>query len=55
MTGFPTAGDIRLLPALVEAAERAHDATPEAISSVLSQVPDYATPFEPAAGRVGPL
>ena len=55
VTGFPTAGDIRLLPALVEAAERAHDATPEAISLVLSQVPDYATPFEPAAGRVGPL
>lgn len=55
VTGFPTAGDIRLLPALVDAAGRAHDLSPGRISSVLSGVPDYATPFEPAAGRVGPL
>lgn len=55
ITGFPTAGDIRLLPAIVDAAARAHDTDPETISSVLSSVPDYATPFEPAAGRVGPL
>ena len=55
VTGFPTAGDIRLLPSIVEAAELAHSADPDTISAVLSQVPDYATPFEPAAGRIGPL
>ncbi len=55
VTGFPTAGDIRLLPAILDAAERAHAIDAETIGSVLSQVPDYATPFEPAAGRVGPL
>lgn len=55
VTGFPTAGDVRLLPGIVEAARRAHDISQETISSVLSDVPDYATPFEPAAGRVGPI
>ncbi len=55
VTGFPTAGDIRLLPGIVDAAGRASGIDPEAVRSILSQVPDYATPFEPAAGRVGPL
>ena len=47
--GFPSAGDVRLLAATVDAVERA--AGPRAMSAteveqVLSQAPDYSSPFD---------
>jgi aryl-alcohol dehydrogenase-like predicted oxidoreductase len=55
ITGMPTAGDIRLLPHLIDAERRARGLTHADIESVLRGIDDYASPFEPAAGRVGPL
>jgi aryl-alcohol dehydrogenase-like predicted oxidoreductase len=52
VTGLCVAGDTRLLPALVRAEARDGRRTE---SSVLEDVEDYASPFTPAAGRIGPL
>jgi aryl-alcohol dehydrogenase-like predicted oxidoreductase len=52
VAGLCVAGDVRLLPKII-AAEKQHRAgTP---GEVLEDVEDYATPFAPAPGRVGPL
>ena len=55
VTGLPTAGDVRLLPKLVEAERRAQETAIHDVEATLGKVPDYSSPFEPAAGRVGPL
>lgn len=55
ITGIPTAGDVRLLPKLVEAERRASEISDEDIARVMAQVPDYASPFVATSGRVGPL
>ncbi|CAN5730340.1 aldo/keto reductase [soil metagenome] len=53
-TGICTAGDVRLLPAIVEAERKATSMTPEDIDLVLSEIDGYATPFASTAGRVTP-
>jgi aryl-alcohol dehydrogenase-like predicted oxidoreductase len=55
VTGMPTAGDIRLLPMLVEAERRRREFATDDIEEILSRVDDYASPFEPVPGRVGPI
>ncbi len=55
MTAIATAGDIRLLPMLVAAEKRLSSIRSSDAEALLSGLSDYATPFEPAAGRVGPL
>lgn len=55
VTGIATAGDVSLLPLHVEAVERRGSIDLEDAEATLSRVPEYATPFEAAAGRVGPL
>ena len=52
ITGLCVAGDVRLLPKIV-AAEKEHRSGDPA--EVLDHVEEYATPFAPAPGRVGPL
>ncbi|MBA3431983.1 MAG: aldo/keto reductase [Actinobacteria bacterium] len=55
VTGLPTAGDVRLLPLMIEAEKAARTVSDAEIEQLLAGLDDYATPFEPAAGRVGPL
>jgi len=55
MTAIATAGDIRLLPMLVAAEKGLSSIRSSDAEALLSGLSDYATPFEPAAGRVGPL
>lgn len=52
---FAMAGDVGLLPKIVRGVERAASTSSDDVESVLTSVTDYATPFAPAAGRVGPL
>jgi predicted aldo/keto reductase-like oxidoreductase len=48
VTGLATAGDIHLLPMIVEAEKRASSMTPERIEQILAGAIDYVSPF--AAG-----
>jgi aryl-alcohol dehydrogenase-like predicted oxidoreductase len=53
-TGLCTAGDVRLLPKVVEAERRMKSLRPEDIEATLSAVDDYRTPFTSTAGRSTP-
>jgi aryl-alcohol dehydrogenase-like predicted oxidoreductase len=46
VTGLATAGDVRLLGRIVQAAGRATTMTDEQIDAVLARAPDYSSPFE---------
>ncbi len=52
IAGLCAAGDVRLLPKMVTAEKQRRAGNP---SEVLEDVEEYATPFAPAPGRVGPL
>ncbi|CAN5534121.1 aldo/keto reductase [soil metagenome] len=52
IAGLCVAGDVRLLPKIVTAEKQRRAENP---SEVLEDVEEYATPFAPAPGRVGPL
>jgi aryl-alcohol dehydrogenase-like predicted oxidoreductase len=54
VTGIATAGDVGLLPAIVDAERRAKDVSQEGIDAVLGDVEDYASPFAAAPGRAIP-
>ena len=51
VTGLATAGDIHLLPLIVEAEKRADSMSEEQIDEIMARVNDYASPF--AAGGPG--
>jgi aryl-alcohol dehydrogenase-like predicted oxidoreductase len=53
-TGICTAGDIRLLPMMVEAEKRASSITREEAEATLSQVTEYESPFVSTPGRSTP-
>ena len=53
-TGLCTAGDVTLLPKIVEAAKRARRLPAEEAAAVLSQEPDYGSPFVTTPGRTAP-
>jgi aryl-alcohol dehydrogenase-like predicted oxidoreductase len=53
-TGLCTAGDVRLLPLIVEAEKRAASVTHEELEEVLSDVPEYRSPFVSSPGRSTP-
>ena len=53
-TGICTAGDVRLLPAIVEAEKKASSMTSEEIERALSDVDPYTNPFVSTAGRSTP-
>ncbi|MBA2313585.1 MAG: aldo/keto reductase [Actinobacteria bacterium] len=55
ITGLAIAGDIHLLPQIVDAEKRASATAFAEIEDVMASVPDYASPFAPAPGRLGPL
>jgi hypothetical protein len=50
-TGIATAGDVRLLPLMIEAEHRADQTTPEAAAAELATVPEVEPPFVRVAGR----
>ncbi len=50
-TGLCTAGDVRLLPSIIEAERKRLQASPEDIERVLSQVEGYEPPFVATPGR----
>jgi aryl-alcohol dehydrogenase-like predicted oxidoreductase len=52
VSGLCVAGDVRLLPKIVAAERQRREGDP---ADVLDDIEDYATPFAPAPGRVGPL
>jgi aryl-alcohol dehydrogenase-like predicted oxidoreductase len=52
ITGLCVAGDVRLLPKFVAAEKERRTGNP---AEVLGEIDEYATPFAPAPGRVGPL
>jgi aryl-alcohol dehydrogenase-like predicted oxidoreductase len=52
VTGLCVAGDVRLLPKFVVAEKERRTGNP---AEVLDEIDEYATPFAPAPGRVGPL
>lgn len=54
VTGLCTAGDVRLLPMLVEAERRLGSKSMDEIESQLSGLPDYEPPFVRVEGRVVP-
>ena len=54
VAGVAAAGDVRLLPRLVEAERRAATMSSREVAGVLDDVPDYASTFEPASGRAVP-
>lgn len=51
VTGIATAGDVRLLPMIIEAERRVAATTPEAAASVLAMVPEMEPPFVRSPGR----
>ncbi len=51
VTGLATAGDIHLLPLIVEAEKRADSMTTEQVEQIMARVHEYASPF--AAGGPG--
>lgn len=53
-TGICTAGDVRLLAAIVDAERRASSLAAEEIEVALSEVDGYATPFASKSGRSTP-
>jgi aryl-alcohol dehydrogenase-like predicted oxidoreductase len=53
-TGIAMAGDVRLLPLMVEAERRATGTTPEAAAAVLARVPELEPPFVRVPGRKVP-
>jgi aryl-alcohol dehydrogenase-like predicted oxidoreductase len=53
-TGICTAGDVRLLPLLIEAEKRLRSRSVEQIDRQLSSVPDQESPFVRVTGRVAP-
>ena len=53
-TGIATAGDVRLLPLIIEAERRASETTTEAAADELSRVLEFESPFVRAAGRAVP-
>lgn len=53
-TGICTAGDVRLLPKLIEALARAADMSAEDIDRTMSEVEELESPFVPSAGRSTP-
>jgi aryl-alcohol dehydrogenase-like predicted oxidoreductase len=53
-TGMCTAGDVRLLPMLIDAERRAAAITPAAAAATLARLPDLEPPFVRAPGRVVP-
>jgi hypothetical protein len=54
VTGICTAGDVSLLPMLIEAERRAGAVSADAAASELARVPDLEPPFVRAEGRVVP-
>lgn len=52
ITGLCVAGDVRLLPKIVAAEKERRAGDP---AEVLDEIEEYATPFAPAPGRVGPI
>jgi predicted aldo/keto reductase-like oxidoreductase len=52
VSGLCVAGDVRLLPKIVAAERQRRQGDP---ANVLDDIEDYATPFTPAPGRVGPI
>jgi aryl-alcohol dehydrogenase-like predicted oxidoreductase len=54
VTGIATAGDVRLLPPMVEAERRAAGTTTEDIAAELSRVPELEPPFVRVEGREVP-
>jgi aryl-alcohol dehydrogenase-like predicted oxidoreductase len=50
-TGIATAGDVRLLPMMIEAERRAADTTPDAAAAELALVPELEPPFVQVPGR----
>jgi predicted aldo/keto reductase-like oxidoreductase len=54
VTGIATAGDVRLLPLMIEAEGRAGSASAEAASAELARVPEMEPPFVRVAGREVP-
>ena len=53
-TGIATAGDVRLLPMLIEAERRMAATTPEDAAAELAQVPELEPPFVRVPGRAVP-
>jgi aryl-alcohol dehydrogenase-like predicted oxidoreductase len=53
-TGLCTAGDVDLLPRIVEAERRAPSIPSDAIDAALQDVPGYESPFVPTPGRWAP-
>ncbi len=53
-TGLCTAGDVRLLPMLIEAERRVASISPEEAEAVLERVPELEPPFLRLEGRVAP-
>jgi aryl-alcohol dehydrogenase-like predicted oxidoreductase len=53
-TGIATAGDVRLLPSMIEAERRAAGTTPQAAAVELSRVSELEPPFVRVAGRETP-
>jgi aryl-alcohol dehydrogenase-like predicted oxidoreductase len=54
VTGLATAGDVHLLPMMIEAERRASATTPEAAASELASVPEMEPPFVRSPGREVP-
>jgi predicted aldo/keto reductase-like oxidoreductase len=54
VTGIATAGDVRLLPLMIEAERRAGSATAEAAAAELARVPEMEPPFVRVPGREVP-
>jgi aryl-alcohol dehydrogenase-like predicted oxidoreductase len=53
-TGLCTAGDVRLLPKMVEAEQRAGSMSTEEIDQILGHMSDYESPFVTTSQRRGP-
>ena len=51
VTGLATAGDVHLLPLIVEAEKQADSMTPEQVEQIMARVQEYVSPF--AAGGPG--
>ena len=54
VTGIATAGDVRLLPMLVEAERRRSEVSDESIAATLGRVPELEPPFMRLPGRAMP-
>lgn len=50
-TGIAMAGDVRLIPLMIDAERRAAETTPEAAAAELAHVPELEPPFVRVAGR----